>query len=372
MSYYSKIVIAMVGILFFLCSARAGEKIRVTFINPSYSTNDFWGTTMKIMQAAANDLDMEVTIYHANINRYNHTKFAMQEAGAAAKPDYFITMYVRQETRNVLNIMEKAAIKTFIINTDILPEDKEELGRPREKYKYWIGHMFPDDTRAGYDLADMLIRTAQDKHLQNKNGEIEIIGISGKHQAPAALSRNQGLRQAVRDHGQNLRQILFADWSRELAAKKSLWLMKNRYPDVSVFWAASDLMSLGIIESIRKAAKIPGQQVVTGGVDWMPDAFTAIQSGQMTATVGGQFLEGGWVMVMLHDYHHGIDFAKKEGVQIRTKMGLIHKGNVQDYLKRFGTRNWDQIDFKRLSKVHNPDLKTYDFSLDAIAGQLHP
>ncbi len=369
MSFYKKIGVLCLVIVFFFSPIYASEKIRVTFINPSFSNNDFWETTIDFMQAAAEDLGIEVKIYHANMNRYNQTKFARQVANAAKKPDYIVINYVRQQTKIILKIIEQAQIKTIIFNSDIMKEDRDNFGRPREKFKYWIGHIFPNDKQAGYDLANILIHTAQQNKLHGKDGKVGIIGISGKHQSSAAFLRNEGLKQAAIDLQQNLHQIVFAKWNRQVAAEMSFLTMK-RYPDASVFWTASDLMALGIIEAIQKNGKLPGKQLLTGGVDWMPDALKAIQSGQMTASVGGHFMEGGWVMVMLYDYHHGRDFAKSEGLQMNSKMGVIYQDNVHDYLKRFGERNWDQIDFQKFSKVHNSNLKKYNFSLEAILNQL--
>jgi len=315
------------------------------------------------MQASATDLDIELKVYYAGVNRWKHAEIA--DKVVAFKADYLVMYPVRGHARYLLETMEKAKIKTLFINTDIYSGDKEIFGSPRDKFKYWIGHIFPDDRQAGYDLADFLIRAAEKKKLYNKDRKIELIGISGAHESNAAIFRNEGLNQAVKDHKQNLHQILFAKWKRQKATDATLKLIQ-RYPDTQVFWAASDSMSLGIIDAIEKMKKTPGQTIITGGVDWMPGALSAVRSGKMTATMGGHFMEGGWAMVFLHDYHNGRDFSESEGVTMNSKMGVIHEGNVEKYYQYFKTGNWDKIDFKQFSKIYNPKIKKYDFSLEAV------
>lgn len=65
-------------------------------------------------------------------------------------------------------------------------------------------------------------------------------------------------------------------------------------------------------------------------------------------------------------FHHGKDFAKEPGTRINTNMRAPTSENIQTYLRKFSTHDWDKIDFRKLSKVYNSELKKYDFSLNAI------
>lgn len=71
-------------------------------------------------------------------------------------------------------------------------------------------------------------------------------------------------------------------------------------------------------------------------------------------------MQGGWALILLHDYLHGFDFVT-ESVSFRCKMD---KG-----LQERDVDEWDQVDFKRFSKKYNPYLSHYDFSLEALAPQ---
>ena len=99
-----------------------------------------------------------------------------------------------------------------------------------------------------------------------------------------------------------------------------------------------------------------------------------MKSGELAVVAGGHFVDGAWTIVLLHDYFHGRDFAD-EGVQIKTKMAIVTRDNVDHYLskitdQKLSRKNIEKIDFGKFSKVKNPELETYQFSLDMILDKL--
>lgn len=74
-----------------------------------------------------------------------------------------------------------------------------------------------------------------------------------------------------------------------------------------------------------------------------------MKSGELSVAAGGHYVDGAWVMVLLHDYFHGRDFAE-EGVQKITKMAIVTQDNVGHYLSRLTdekllAENIERIDF---------------------------
>lgn len=352
--------------------AFAASPIKATFINPSYPGSEFWNNVTQFMQAAADDLGVELKVVYASqssdIDRLEYVKLFAQECNAPTPPDVIVTHFRKGSAKQILDIGEKSGVKSFFFNTQVPSDERDVVGLPREKYKHWIGHMFPNDTLAGYDLAKLLIRVAEHKGLQNPDGNILLAGLSGNQHSVAAINRNQGLEQAVKETGRELSQIVFTKWKRERSKELSLKLMQ-RFPDINVFWAASDDIALGALDAVKQAGIKPGQKILVGGFDWRIQALEAIKAGEMTASGGGHFMEGGWAMVMLYDYFHGKDFASAGG-QFESRLLMIDGANVESYLKHFSGKNWRQIDFKKFSKTYNPALTEYDFSLSKILQQL--
>ena len=100
-------------------------------------------------------------------------------------------------------------------------------------------------------------------------------------------------------------------------------------------------------------------------INTSPEAMQARVSGRLAALAGGHFMAGAWSLVLLHDYHHGRDFAD-EGLELdRPMFALFDKAQAEGYLQRFGA-GIGTIDFRPHSKVHNPRLKRYDFRFEAV------
>ncbi|MEE4242861.1 MAG: hypothetical protein V2I36_15440 [Desulfopila sp.] len=87
----------------------------------------------------------------------------------------------------------------------------------------------------------------------------------------------------------------------------------------------------------------------------------------MTTTVGGHFMDGAWVLVLLYDYHHGRDFYLEH---LQSQMLPLKQDNVVQYQQLLNREEWPRIDFTQFSKVHNPHLQKYDFSVAAVLRQL--
>ena len=88
-----------------------------------------------------------------------------------------------------------------------------------------------------------------------------------------------------------------------------------------------------------------------------------VADGGLAATAAGDYLIGAWAIVLLHDYHHGHDFAAHGGVtQKLDYMYVVHRDNVARFddvvLKRS-----DSLDFSVYSKARHPRPGRYDFSL---------
>ncbi|MFT6122095.1 MAG: ABC-type sugar transport system substrate-binding protein, partial [Oleiphilaceae bacterium] len=293
----------------------------------------------------------------------NSLEIAKEILNADEKPDYLIFHFQAQVGSHILQAAEKEKVYSFAFNTNTPKADKLDIGVPRGKYKYWLGHMFPNDENAGFLLSSALVNKAIQEGRVDSRGKVQIIGLTGTNESRAALDRNRGLERFTEQRSDvELHQIVDASWDRA-KANYATGILLSRYPDTSVVWAASDEMSFGAIQMIEQKGLNPGIDMFTGGFDWTPDGLKAVKNEKMTASIGGHYMEGGWVMVLLHDHYHGIDFAESIGTIIRSKMKVITSSNVQPYLKMHETLGWDDIDFRSYSKKYNSKLKRYRFSL---------
>lgn len=362
--------------LMLICNqAFASQKIKVAFVNPgvstaSHATGGFWFNVTSFMQAAANDLNIELTVYYAERNHLQLKNLVNDISTSQDKPDYLVIVNEKNQGTAQLDAALKGNIKTFVILNTLVKKDLNTYGSPRQKHANWIGSLVPDNEFAGHQIGEYLIRAAKSKGIIASDGKLHLIGITGDEVTPAAVLRNNGLRAAVAQNSDvNLKQIFSAQWSRDKARSRSKQAL-SRYPELGAIWAANDPIALGALEAVNEdSSKKPGDNILIGGLNWDIPALEEIQKGNLEMSMGGHFMTGGWAMVLLHDYHHGKDFADS-GAALKMKIfDRIDASNVESYLNKFGDKNWNKIDFTRFSKSLNPVTTQYDFSLTEILKQ---
>jgi ABC-type sugar transport system substrate-binding protein len=367
---------AKTAVLFLLAVVLSGqcsyaipaEKIKVSYLSPAL-TMQFWQNTYDVMQAAADDLDIELTAVF-NESNYRLTRSGLQLLDAKEKPDYFITGFWRNLTDRMLIEAEKQQIKSLIINGAVPEAEKDAVGRPRGKFQHWIGHLYPDDEGGSYLLSRYLLEQSRNRKNNNTGEPIKVIGLSADTEMPASISRNHGFYRALKESGAtDLLEFVGCGWNRDVGRKMTLEYL-DAHPTVDVIWTASDAIALGAISAIDSAGLKPGKDIVVGGFDWLPETLQKIKNGEMSASMGGHFLEGAFALILIHDYQHGIDFTDDPGIEHQTSMHMITAENVDRYLQLLSNPDWDRVDFKQFSKVYNKSLKKYDFSFEAIAKQL--
>lgn len=329
----------------------------------------FWGIVENIAAAAAKELGIELYLRHAYSNRNNLLYFTNQ--AAEMNIDAIIYPNYKSIAPSLLELAEKRKIHTFLFNAGVSKKNKEVAGKPREHYKYWLGYSLPDDEYAGYLLANILIKEAKQKKLVDNKGQIQIVGITGTFSETPSLLRMEGLKRAVKEHPDvHLNQVVFSAWKKEIA-KKQMKVLKKRYPYTTIYWAASDLIGIGISEGAKSLNLEPNIDILIGGIDWSVEGLNSVQSNQMVTTIGGHIFEGAWAVIMLFDYFNGVDFknhiAEKNKNNYLSALDIIYpmeafdKEKLSILHKNITENSWGNLDFKQYSIFKNPDRKYYDF-----------
>jgi len=325
------------------------DRMQVTFINPAAEGEAFWDRVTELMYMAAHDLNIELEVLFSGGNRLKVLELAKQTVKRAVKPDYLIFVFQAHLGEHLLKVTEDAGLYSFAINTNIPAEEELEIGSPRERFRYWLGHMFPDEQHAGFLLATSLYQQARVQQNLSPDDPVAMIAISGSEDSAASRERLEGLDLFLKDHPNvQLQQIVNAGWQQDKAREITRVLLA-RYPETSIIWAASDLMALGALQAAVAKGLVPGKTVFSGGIDGTAQGLAALAEGKMQASMSGHFMEGAWSMVLLHDHYHGLDFAAKTGMRIRTRLDLIQTGNVQPYIAQLDKRFFESIDFHHYS-----------------------
>ena len=129
------------------------DPIRVVLLSPApLDQGGFWNDYITFMDTAATSLGIELKIVGAK-DRYEVVENGAHAMSGPQKPDYLVYIYQAQASLEVLAMAEKAGVKSFITNTDVFPGERHKAYFPRERFKQWIGHIFPDDKLASQHLS---------------------------------------------------------------------------------------------------------------------------------------------------------------------------------------------------------------------------
>lgn len=337
----------------------AAKPLKVAFYIPRTANDMFYSPVVGFLQAAARDLDVQIELLEADNNHLRAGALFQQALQRPRRPDGMIVVSLRGSGLTALELAEPAQVPVLIENGALL---ESSAGAPREKFRYYVGEMLPDEEMAGYALAKYLFA----KGRKASNGKVQVVALNGQRGSSASEGREKGLRRAVAEFPSvELKQIVNAEWEPDLAGAKFKGLMQ-RYPEASVVWAASDGMALGAVAAAQQMQLRSGKDFVIGGVDWSAAGIQAVRDGQLQATAGGHFMEAAWALVVMSDYLRGIDFSATEGVRMKTDMILLTAENLNAYSAVLDAEAWGKLDFKRLSKLWNPAVKRYNFRIQNV------
>ena len=338
----------------------------VVFINPGKSTEVYWVTAARAMEAAASNLGMKLETRYAERDHLRTIEFARQIAAlpAEGRPDFVIVTNDNGTGPEMLKLLDAAGIKTFLAYSSIPPSDRTAFGGPREQYKSWLGSLEPHAEDAGYLTASALITQARKANMKAADGKLHMIALAGDRTTPSSIRRNEGMQKAVAEAGDVVvEQMVYAAWSREKAAEQAQWLFQ-RYPAVRLAWAGSDVMAFGAMQALEKQGGKPGKDALFSGVNTSREAMEAVRSGRLAALAGGHYAAGAWSVVMLYDYAHGRDFAE-EGLEFDRPMFTLFDAALAERYLAFG-EDFTRVDFRRQSKVLNKGLKRYNFEFGQL------
>ncbi|MDO3721327.1 ABC transporter substrate-binding protein [Marinobacter sp. chi1] len=356
----------------FLASA-SGTRPNVVFLSPDDSR--FWNLVSGFMTAVATDLEMDLEVLvDEEEHRFSYLKLARKVLNRPEKPDYLVFMCKENVTTQMLSLANAVGVKVFTFNTQVPEDTRAAVGSPRDSMLGWLGHLSADNVAAGEMLTRFLEQQVRQQGIVQSDQPVPLIALGGTLDSSASKDRSQGLMAAADGQGIDLAQLVSADWNGDAAAYKTGILLK-RYPDTRSVWSASDGMALGALDAVKQVGLVPGKDILVGGVDWEPRALDAIERGEMAVSLGRHFMAGGLLMVLLHDYHHGQDFASQpEDSVLQYKLHAVTRENVEQVQSLLNPDNWQAVDFRRFSRVHHPEqasaLNSADQLLDAFTDAL--
>lgn len=352
----------------FIPTSVTADHLHFALFSPRSAQDAFWGPLEAFMKQAGKQLNVKVSVLYLHNSKRDMLKFI--DKAKAIDVDAVIFANIGQTAFPLMKNAEEQKLPFLLFNADLLGDNLQIAGEPQQNFKYWIASLMPDDHQAGYLLGKYLIAQARKGGLTDKNGTVQVIAINGPLANTAAQQRTEGLLQAIKEDGNsNLLRSLTADWRQNTAYYKATHLLR-RYPNANVYWAASDLMAIGVEQALREKGLMQGKDYLTGGVDWSKEGLTAIKQGKMSSSAGGHFMDGAWALIKLYDHFNGASLERDDSSQTQSPMSLITPSDIDLLMPYLESGNWESINFRLRSKVLNKKLKNYDFSPNSVLKEL--
>jgi ABC-type sugar transport system substrate-binding protein len=351
--------------VFLLCPVCVGAQ-KIVFINPGKSNEAYWVAASQSMVLAADSLKMSLEVRYAEREHLRSFDIARELIARAPenRPDYVIFSNDHAVSPELLRLFEPSGIKSFLAYSKPTQHERVQTGLPRQKFKNWVGSLEPKAQDAGYLTARALINKGRAMKAHAPDGRLHMLAIAGDRSTNSSILRNAGMRQAVKEAGDVvLDQEVYGDWTRDKAAEQAQWLFQ-RYPQARLLWAGNDLMAFGAMQTLEQRGGVVGQSMFFSGVNTSAEALDALRKGRLSALAGGHFVNGAWAMVMIYDHYHGKDFMD-QGLELEMPMFTLFTPLLADKFQMvFNGKN--PIDFRRYSKVLNPQVQRYAFGFEQL------
>lgn len=327
-------------------------QFRIAVFTPITEDNTYWPEVHRIMNSAAKDLGIKLSIHEFDVR----DRFAKSEAGVEIlqrepKPDAAIFSVAFGQAVPLMDAAEELDIP-FFLNGPLFPTEMEKLGgTPRQSYKNWIGYFQEDEELKGYLLAQQLIKSAINNNYIARDGTFHIVGIGGDTTWYGSIIRERGLFKAVeKEPRARLLQTVPTRWTPDEGREMTTRLLE-RHPEVRVVWAASDQLGLGAAEALRSLGMEPGYSAFTGGLDLSKIGLEAVKKGDLQATVACTPLIWAETLIYLYDYLQGKDFAELIGTEIIFQPEIATQSKAEELLML--REKYEKIDFRKYSRYYN-------------------
>lgn len=135
-----------------------------------------------------------------------------------------------------------------------------------------ISYVGSDDQALGRDIA---------RHLyEHLGGRGDVVIVAGPRESVTSIARVRAFRDVAREYP-SIRIVAACegDYLRETARREIAALLAARVAFDAVI-AANDIMAVGAVDALREA----GRRVPVVGINAIPEAIAAIESGEMLAT----------------------------------------------------------------------------------------
>jgi len=328
------------------------KKLLIGLSSPAL--NEFYNHLEDFAKKGAQELGVDLIVLNADDK--DEKQVADVEDLIARGVDGVIVLPVTSAVANTIFAKLEAAKIPYI------DADRNPGIEPQTQFPHYLAFVGPDNVQAAYNIANYLIA-----HMSpGPDGVKRMVALEGRLGSTNSELRTKGLMKALAEHPDVkllAKQTAGFDRDKGLSVMQD-FLVANK--DINAVWSANDAMALGAISAVKAAGKT--QDIKVGGMDADRDACQAVARGELSYTEGGHWLVGGFSLVMLYDYLHGIPVKKSERWAEVRLMEVTTADAANGFISKFHDQT-AAYDWKKMSRFHNPAAPAayFEISLDKVA-----
>ncbi len=315
------------------------------------------------MQAAARDLDIELTVAWGERDRRRIVALGVELA--EGQPDYMLVVNEYRSAVPIIQAAQRNQVSSLMAFSDLTLEDIAILNGGGG-IRHLMGGIMPDNPGAGMMTGRALIRAARGARAGRRD-RLPLIAIGGSRSTPAASLRLDGFLRVLRqDGGADLLDNISVNWSREEAYQRAMGLLR-RQPQVAGIWCANDDIALGAMDAATELGRQPGKDIFVVGTNWQAEALEALVDGRMSLSAGGHFLVGAWALGLLRD-HYDSGHPHVGSIQQVVTLAAMDQARAAAYLQHFAGDAWERMDYRRFRGDDSP----HSFTVEPLLTKLPP
>ncbi len=349
-------------LLVFMSGTVRAEAPAVALFLPGDLKSAYWKTVRTIAEAAARDFGITLYAFHGDGTRKTMMAQVLESFQRKPAPQYLILTNAESSAVNAIKIAKARGAKVFLYHSGLSRKEQATFFGPRQRLPPWIGGIFPDHLQAGAFLGKYLTQyTLREKSTQIR-GAVGMIALAGPKTDVASNEMLDGLmRYAASDNRLTVMHQLRTDGTSTDARAQMGALFRKKTP-AFVIWSTSDRMAQGAARATYDQGQVPGIATIIGSAGWSPVTRRMIEDGWSSIAVGGGLADAAMALAMVYDYHNGVDF-KDLGLLFKSQLASLHAGNVNQIGTLLAYPNWDNVDFRRFSRVATGAKAPYRFGL---------
>ena len=320
--------------------ASGGKKLVIGSIVPTLDAQ-FWQRYKDFTETVASALGIELITVNAN-NSGDKLSRGVDDLVARKVDGLIFVPYFGAGPKGIATT-DAANIVSMCVDTT--PEDIV----PGGDFPNYIGFVGPDDETAGFNMADALSKTM----TAGPGGKKKIVAIQGTPGTSVAINRYKGLERYIAEggdlelQGEAVGNFVAGD------SQKAMDDLLQRSPDTQGVWCANGGTATGAIAALTNAGKKAGTDVKVVTMDLNPDNVELVGTGEIAFDTGGHWLQGGFSLIIMHDWLNGKKIADDKRSQI-IKLLPVTKATLAQ-LEADYPQGQPDYDVKEHSRVFTPD-----------------